>query len=100
MTSHLLLLLALQVSPFYEEVEIWLSPFYTGTPDDFTVSVSVVSFLATEDSGVMKCFGISFDEDLNLEGNEMFTVEITATAGAALGATRVATVTVQDNDGE
>ena len=88
------------MSPFYEEVEIWLSPFYTGTPDDFTVSVSVVSFLATEDSGVMKCFGISFDEDLNLEGNEMFTVEITATAGAALGATRVATVTVQDNDGE
>ena len=84
---------------FYEQVEIWLSPFYTGNPDDFTVSVSVVSFLATENSGLIKCFGISLDEDFNLEGDEMFTVAITASAGADLGATTVATV-IQDNDGE
>ena len=100
MTSHLLLLLALQVSPFYEEVEIWLSPFYTGTPDDFTLSMSVVSFSTTENSGLTKCFGMSLDEDFNLEGNEMFTVAITASVGADLGATTGATVTVQDNDGE
>ena len=88
------------MSPFYEEVEIWLSPFYTGTPDDFTVSGSVVNFLAEEDSGLMKCFGISFDDDFHLEGNEMFNVAIIASVGADLGATTVATVTVQDNDGE
>ena len=88
------------MSPFYEEVEIWLSPFYTGTPDDFTLSMSVVSFSTTENSGLTKCFGISLDEDFNLEGNEMFTVAITASVGADLGATTGATVTVQDNDGE
>ncbi|CAI8055583.1 hypothetical protein GBAR_LOCUS30326, partial [Geodia barretti] len=50
------------------DVTLVATPGTASTPDDFTLSVSVVSFSTTENSGLTKCFGINLDEDFNLEG--------------------------------
>lgn len=70
---------------------------YTDSNDDSTTTLSVVTLDAIER---MKCFNISFVEDLILEDDEVFVGSITVPGGVGQGAIRESTVIIKDNDGE
>lgn len=48
----------------------------------------------------MKCFDISFAEDLILEDDEVFVGSITVPGGIGQGAITESTIIIKDNDGE
>ena len=77
---------------------------YVSLPDtesasDFSLTTSMVTFGSGDISGSSKCFVFDLTEDLILECDEEFDVEITGAGGASFGAQSTAVVTIEDNDG-
>jgi PA domain-containing protein/Calx-beta domain-containing protein len=61
---------------------------------DYATSVGTVRFAVGEPS---KSFIIPIVDDAHIEGNETFTVSLTAATGAVIGSPQQATVTIVDN---
>ena len=68
---------------------------YSAGVDDFTVTMSMVTFNSGDASGSTKCFTIEMTDDTVLEVDENFIV-ILSVSGESVGS---AIVTIEDNDG-